>query len=138
MICPKCFAEYREGITACADCGVPLVKGQAMDAEKFQDSETVRVYSSSLLPLVHNVKNLLDADGIESYITNEYLGAAVGEIPPIECWPQLWVRKADSQRAMEIINRIGENGQSAGWVCSKCGEQIESQFSECWNCGTEK
>ena len=25
MFCPKCRAEYREGFTVCADCGVPLV-----------------------------------------------------------------------------------------------------------------
>ena len=26
MWCPKCKAEYRDGITICADCGCPLVK----------------------------------------------------------------------------------------------------------------
>ena len=26
MFCPKCRAEYREGFTVCADCGVPLVE----------------------------------------------------------------------------------------------------------------
>ena len=26
MFCPKCKAEYREGFTVCADCGVPLVE----------------------------------------------------------------------------------------------------------------
>ena len=25
MICPECSAEYRDGFTTCADCGVPLV-----------------------------------------------------------------------------------------------------------------
>ena len=26
VFCPKCKAEYREGFTVCADCGVPLVE----------------------------------------------------------------------------------------------------------------
>lgn len=26
MFCPKCKAEYREGFTVCAECGVPLVE----------------------------------------------------------------------------------------------------------------
>jgi hypothetical protein len=26
MFCPRCKAEYREGITRCADCGVDLVE----------------------------------------------------------------------------------------------------------------
>jgi hypothetical protein len=29
MICPKCRAEYREGFSTCADCGIPLVEDLA-------------------------------------------------------------------------------------------------------------
>jgi hypothetical protein len=29
MICPKCHAEYREGFSTCADCGIPLVEDLA-------------------------------------------------------------------------------------------------------------
>jgi hypothetical protein len=24
------------------------------------------------------------------------------------------------------------------WVCDGCGENIEGQFSECWNCGSDR
>lgn len=115
-----------------------MIEAQTTPVETARSPGNVRVYSSSLLALVQNVKNLLDSEGIDSYVTNQYLSAAVGEIPPIECWPQLWVSVADSERAMEIINRIDEESAGTAWVCSNCGEQIESQFSECWNCGTEK
>jgi len=27
MYCPQCGVEYREGFTACSDCGIPLVAG---------------------------------------------------------------------------------------------------------------
>jgi hypothetical protein len=26
----------------------------------------------------------------------------------------------------------------APWVCSRCGEKLEPQFSKCWKCGTRK
>ena len=24
------------------------------------------------------------------------------------------------------------------WKCTKCGEQLESEFTECWKCGTSR
>jgi rubrerythrin len=24
------------------------------------------------------------------------------------------------------------------WLCTSCGENIEGQFSECWNCGHDR
>ena len=33
MFCPKCKAEYREGFTVCADCGVPLVETLSNEPE---------------------------------------------------------------------------------------------------------
>ncbi len=45
-----------------------------------------RVYSAPVLALVENVKNVLELNGIESTILNQYLSAVVGEVPPIETW----------------------------------------------------
>lgn len=36
MICPECKAEYRDGFTRCADCGVNLVVASAVDTEPDQ------------------------------------------------------------------------------------------------------
>lgn len=94
----------------------------------------VRVYSSPLLTIVENVKNVLEANGIPSNITNQYLSTAVGEIPPIESWPQLWVAEEDADRASEII-KAQTSDKGGSWVCPGCSEEIEPQFTECWNCG---
>lgn len=100
----------------------------------------IRIYSASVLAIVQNIKNLLQLNGIASSITNQYLSAGIGEIPPIECWPQLWVAEQDAERASEIIEstKTDEPQSQKTWVCSKCGEELEGQFTECWNCGTEK
>jgi hypothetical protein len=56
----------------------------------------VRVYSSQLLALVENMRNILGIHGVESRIMNQYLSAAVGEIPPIEAWPQYGYQRRTS------------------------------------------
>lgn len=95
------------------------------------------VYSGQYLALVTNMKNVLEMYKIESNITGEYLAAAVGEIPPIEAWPKLWVTEQDYMRAKKIIDEALADPIDSPEVliCPKCSEEIESQFTKCWNCG---
>ncbi len=97
-----------------------------------------RVYSAQVLALVENMRNVLKMHNIESNITNQYLSSAVGEIPPLEAWPQLWVSNRDCKRAKTIIEDAGkEQFESEVSICRKCGEEVESQFAVCWNCGAK-
>jgi hypothetical protein len=99
-----------------------------------------RIYSAPALAMVENVKNVLQLNGIRSTITNQYLSAGVGELPPIESWPQLWVAEEDVERASEIIKATGKDlsEPQKTWVCPKCNEEVEDQFTECWNCSTAR
>ena len=98
-----------------------------------------RVYSSSLLAIVENVKNVLELNEIRCVLKNKHLSVALGDIPPIECWPQLWVADEDVERALQIIDTsVDKESQQGNWVCPKCKEKIEAQFTECWNCGTTR
>ncbi len=98
----------------------------------------VKVFSAEVLALVENMKNVLNMYGIESYLRNQYLSAAIGEIPPHEAWPQLWVSEQDFERAKEIIKDAETDSAESkeAFICSKCGEEVEGQFAECWNCGS--
>jgi hypothetical protein len=100
----------------------------------------VRVYSSQVLALVQNMKNILEIRGIESRITNQYLSAAVGEIPPIEAWPQLWVSEEDFELAKRFVAEAEKDPPESHeiWLCPNCGMEVEGHFAECWNCGTAK
>src|SRR5918996_2539032 len=40
MYCPQCKSEYREGITACAECQSPLVESLAEDDEEFEEEDS--------------------------------------------------------------------------------------------------
>jgi hypothetical protein len=42
------------------------------------------IYSAPLSAMVENVKNVLERDGIKCIVSNEYLSAGAGELPPIE------------------------------------------------------
>lgn len=100
-----------------------------------------RVYSSQVRSTADYVKNILEQQGIPCTVTGEYLGVAIGEIPPIESWPGVWVLdKSDEERALQIISAFEQDeAQHLGvWNCPQCGKQSEGQFDTCWSCGTAK
>ncbi len=90
------------------------------------------------------VKGFLDDQGIESVVQGAALSTILGNIPATpETLPSLWVREEDVDRATTAIagfkaDAVPAQPASDPWTCPKCGEQIEPQFTECWNCGTNK
>ena len=93
-----------------------------------------RVYSSYNLTAVHHARNLLEAEGIGAVVKNQYLSSAMGDLPPAECQPEVWVlNDADAARAERLLFRPEPQGPE--WVCS-CGENLGAQFTQCWRCGT--
>ena len=98
-----------------------------------------RVFSSESLADAGHVRALLEQQGIGCYIRNEQLSGALGEVPFLECMPEVWVyRDADSTRAEAIVGELASGGDTSGepWRCRHCGESNEGQYAACWNCGT--
>jgi hypothetical protein len=93
------------------------------------------VYSASNISLASIFRNILEEHGIRCWTKNEFLLAGIGEIPPIECWPRLCVDDDDFPEANRIVEEALSAKESASWQCDSCGEEIEGQFTECWNCG---
>lgn len=93
------------------------------------------VYSAPNIPLVSIVRSILEGCDIRCWLKNEYLSAGVGDLPPIECWPQLCVEDADFEEAKRIVNEAMVIRELPTWHCASCGESSEGQFSECWKCG---
>jgi Putative prokaryotic signal transducing protein len=78
----------------------------------------------------------LRAAGIDCEVRNTALSGAIGEIPFLECAPQIWIRNSlDEARARELIADLRAPVSGRPWTCSACGEVLEPQFSQCWNCG---
>lgn len=77
---------------------------------------------------------LADA-GIDCELRNRYIGAAVGELPADQVAPQIWVRDDDDlPRATALLAEFRSPRTSAAWCCFGCGELVEGQFAQCWNC----
>jgi hypothetical protein len=89
-------------------------------------------------PLALLLKELLEGEGIACLLRNEELFAAMGEIPFIECLPELWVVDDEVYpRARVLLDGWlqTDEHQPEPWVCPGCGERLEGQFGACWKCG---
>ncbi|MCS4503496.1 hypothetical protein KBTX_03511 [wastewater metagenome] len=98
-----------------------------------------RVYTDSDPLIVGHLAEVLRGRGIVCMVRNYYLGGGVGDLPPTEVWPQLWVeRDEDEAVARRLIDEVLSNHDSDGpaWVCPGCGERVEGQFAACWRCGS--
>ena len=81
----------------------------------------------------------LRAAGIRCELRNTALSGALGEIPFLECAPQLWIaRDHDESRAREILQQLRQPIRGPHWRCTKCGECSEPQFGGCWQCGAAR
>jgi hypothetical protein len=94
-----------------------------------------RVFRAASLLQVAHARNVLTAAGIESELRNQYLAGALGDLPMLETWPQLWVEDPLETAALRALEEAGRARSGAPWTCGECGEHLEPQFTTCWRCG---
>lgn len=100
-----------------------------------------RVYSSDNPLIVAHARQVLEANHIACVIRNEFLQGGAGELPPIECWPELWVLEdfqLEKARALVEAALAIRLEPAEAWHCPECREPLEGQFTACWHCGTER
>ena len=100
-----------------------------------------KVYTSRDPLMIGHLKNVLATFGIKCVTRHLDLSSAAGELPPTECWPELWV--VDDTRHAEAATILKKTlapleSVKKPWGCKSCGEEVEGQFSECWNCGESR
>lgn len=100
-----------------------------------------QVFTAYNLSDAYLVKSLLDAEGIESVVRNE---AFLMEQATSDGLPGVWILDdTQYEKAASIASSYIEGGrqaeqEGASWKCTKCGEMLESQFTACWQCGTDR
>ncbi len=87
---------------------------------------------------VIHVRHLLESRGIDCEVRNEFAVGAMGELAPIDVWPELWVANdEDEERARALIDDAETQADKADWFCGRCGERNAGSFEVCWACGAE-
>ncbi len=91
--------------------------------------------AESTIEIAH-LRNVLESAGIPCVVRNDRLAGVVGEIPFVECWPELWVKDpGQALRARGLIDEaLHPHPTGRPWTCPRCGERLEAQFAECWRC----
>lgn len=96
-----------------------------------------RVYRAATLLQVAHARNVLITAGIRCELRNQYLAGALGDLPMMETWPQLYVEDGDERFALSVLARAATAPVGSSSICAECGEESETQFTHCWRCGAE-
>lgn len=90
----------------------------------------------------HLIRGFLDAHGISAEVRGEFLTSGWGELPVDVC--SVWVvDDAQFGAARDLLTdwlkgNYARKYSGERWVCPACGETLEGQFTECWNCGARR
>ncbi|UCE88672.1 MAG: DUF2007 domain-containing protein [Pseudomonadota bacterium] len=100
----------------------------------------VRVHSAGSVHEAHFLLHQLDSAGIRAHVFNNFAAGAIGEIPPSEGLPAIWLEdEADRERALAVIEahewRAAPGEKIATIYCGECSEAVPENFGICWNCG---
>lgn len=72
--------------------------------------------------------------GMSASLQRFFLGSVAGELPPEQCWPEIWVDDdGQAERATQLLAELQQTAQRR-WICG-CGETVEGGFDACWSCG---
>ena len=97
------------------------------------------VHTCESIVNANHIKNLLNAAEIEVVIKNSAIQGALGEVPPMAAWPEVWVLNPSLvEKAKAIIDTVKQAHDLAPWLCSACNETNEGSFNICWNCSKPK
>lgn len=106
--CPNCEAEYKEGISVCSDCGLPLV-GELTPENKLHDiaeADPVVFKSFKTSAEAGLVRELLEENGIRAFVEGgdftPFPGSFTGDIV-------VMVDERDLSRAVEFYDAYFES-----------------------------
>jgi len=96
------------------------------------------VHASFDTILLGYLVGLLQSEGIEAEIRNQYSAGAFGELPPTDVMPEVCVEERQFDRATQIVSdalSADSTTDLPAWECPECKEKVEGQFAQCWHCG---
>jgi len=99
----------------------------------------IKLYVAANSTDAHMLVALLEQEGIEAVVRGDgFVPLQGGNLFRMETRPSVWVlddeHRSRAEHLAEEFARGGRADRGDEWRC-RCGEQVEGQFSECWNCG---
>ena len=104
MFCPKCKAEFIDGIFECGECNVSLVKALPPDHDHHVNSELVDIAIYPHRYEADHAKDLLSAKNINAFIKGSF-GNNGGSPLATEYGVKLSVKTEDAEAAKSILGR---------------------------------
>jgi len=75
----------------------------------------IKLFTHENRLILFNVKNLLEAEGIECVVRNEFSSGAVGDLAPFETWPEIWLlHERDLPRARAVVAAVTGQDDDSG------------------------
>ena len=102
MYCPQCRTEYVEGISVCADCGVPLIAKLDEDSASSQWGEFEEILTTFNAGDIALIKSILDGEDITYYFSGEESNYML----PLTQPPKLMVRKDQAEQARGVLEDL--------------------------------
>ena len=104
-----------------------------------------QVYIAQDPPDAHLLAGILEEYGISCDIRGEELWAARGALPvSADTQPTVWIQDDNRiEQAEKLVRQYEDKTLTANiggdpWQCPNCGEEIEAQYTDCWQCGTAR
>ena len=79
--------------------------------------------------------DMLAQAGFEVSVQRAYTSSIVGEIPPDQALPEIWILDDDQLDAARALLAQLQHPAWRHWVCRGCYEHIDGPFDHCWQCG---
>jgi hypothetical protein len=94
------------------------------------------VYSARSATQAELMRSVLQSQGIPAVITEAQSNALLG-------WPvSVRVHEEHAKAAKDVVDDFlaarRKKLETGSWTCPSCGEAIEPQFTDCWNCQTPR
>jgi hypothetical protein len=96
MFCPNCRAEYKEGITHCADCKAELVDSLPEPEDELEYIKVLQTLNEGDIALIKSIW-----DGAE--IDYNVYGENFNVIGPVSVGARFFVRKDQAEDAAELL-----------------------------------
>ena len=83
----------------------------------------IKVFEDFELSKVGQFQSVLEAEGIRTYLKNQFTSGVLGEIPFVEAVPQLWIIEDDDLiKAKRLIKELLSSPADIGpeWTCAQC------------------